>query len=234
MEPCPWSGWTHATVSFCEAEGCGWITQPANTWSNLAFLVVGLLLLARSTGERKAHVRPIGAIAILVAVGSFFFHASSTLAGEFCDVMAMYFLSAYMTIYNLNRCKPLSYRRNLLLFLGIDLLSLLLLFVAPRLDILWFAGQITVAMVLELVIFVGKFEKRGDPRPFILMCVTFGIAFLIWNLDFHRIWCDPTNHLLQGHALWHLLNAVAIYWIYRHYEQLDPVFIVIPPRSSRS
>ena len=39
-------GWMGEDVgrgaSFCEAPRAGWIRQPANTWSNLAFVVAGL------------------------------------------------------------------------------------------------------------------------------------------------------------------------------------------------
>jgi len=48
---------------------------------------------------------------------------------------------------------------------------------------------------------------------------SFAIAFIFWNLDIHNIVCDPKNHLLTGHAVWHLLNAIAIWYIYRFYEQ---------------
>jgi hypothetical protein len=38
--------------------------------------------------------------------------------------------------------------------------------------------------------------------------------------DVTRTWCDPTNHWLQGHALWHLLSAGALYALYRFYAGL--------------
>jgi hypothetical protein len=46
------------------------------------------------------------------------------------------------------------------------------------------------------------------------------------TLDLTRVWCDPDNHVLQGHALWHLLSAVAIAFVYRFYAglRLPPAF----------
>ena len=41
------------------------------------------------------------------------------------------------------------------------------------------------------------------------------VAFTIWLLS-NAGWCDPDS-LLQGHAAWHLLCAVAAYWLYRLY-----------------
>ena len=40
-------------------------------------------------------------------------------------------------------------------------------------------------------------------------------AFVIWNAT--RTWlCDPYS-LIQGHAIWHLLDAVSAYLLYRYY-----------------
>ena len=42
-------------------------------------------------------------------------------------------------------------------------------------------------------------------------------AFGIWNLAQNgTTFCHPES-LLQGHAAWHLLDAVAAYLLFRHY-----------------
>ena len=41
------------------------------------------------------------------------------------------------------------------------------------------------------------------------------LAFGIWNLSkTGGPWCDP-HSLLQGHAVWHVLGAVAAFCLYR-------------------
>lgn len=40
-------------------------------------------------------------------------------------------------------------------------------------------------------------------------------------LDRLKILCDPTNHILTGHAVWHILNAGAVFFIYRFYSQFE-------------
>jgi hypothetical protein len=42
------------------------------------------------------------------------------------------------------------------------------------------------------------------------------VAFTIWLLS-NAGWCDPAS-FLQGHAAWHLLCAVAAYFLFRFYE----------------
>ncbi|NTV83388.1 MAG: hypothetical protein HGA23_03680 [Bacteroidales bacterium] len=42
--------------------------------------------------------------------------------------------------------------------------------------------------------------------------------------DVSRLWCDPGDHVVQGHALWHVLGAAALFASYFHYRQFDPLF----------
>ena len=79
--PCPWDALEPAAMHFCERELCGWITQPANTWSNLAYIIVGAWLIRLAFREGHRPLAAIGLIEILIGIGSFFFHMSST---HFC------------------------------------------------------------------------------------------------------------------------------------------------------
>jgi len=44
----------------------------------------------------------------------------------------------------------------------------------------------------------------------------FATAFLIWGLDISKTICNPHSPL-QGHAVWHLLGAVAAGFLYLYY-----------------
>ena len=61
----PWDGWRAATcmpdACFCEAIRDGAVRQPANTWSCLAFLAAGAMVLYRTMGDASSAARPRGA-----------------------------------------------------------------------------------------------------------------------------------------------------------------------------
>ena len=38
---CPWDQFEPTTRHFCEAELCQWVTKPAESWSNIGFIIVG-------------------------------------------------------------------------------------------------------------------------------------------------------------------------------------------------
>jgi hypothetical protein len=39
--------------------------------------------------------------------------------------------------------------------------------------------------------------------------------------DVKRFHCDPSNHWLQGHAMWHVLGSIALLFSYFHHRQFD-------------
>jgi hypothetical protein len=65
------------------------IREPFNTWTNLAFVRCGALLLTR---EGLAPRRQAGLALIAVGIGSFLYHASSSRTLRHWDVGAMYWL----------------------------------------------------------------------------------------------------------------------------------------------
>lgn len=220
----PWSGLAPAAITFCEADLGGWIMQPANTWSNLAYWVVGgwLILLARREGRRD--LAAVGVIEILIGFGSFFFHMSGTHLGEVVDVGAMYLLSGYVLVKNVGRLRarqgtPLAPNTGPLLFSGLVLGSTAAIALFKgELGVILFSLQAIVAGHLE-VHMRSRFRDSIDYRPLVKLLVCFSVAWAFWWLDIFRIFCNPDNHWLQFHAVWHLINSAVFVFIYRFYAQ---------------
>src|SRR4051812_39077167 len=69
QDGCPWSELSHLAppnLKWCEAQVCGWIVEPANTWSNLAYGLLGAALLV---ARRDRLARTFGQAQL--AVGAF-------------------------------------------------------------------------------------------------------------------------------------------------------------------
>ena len=56
-------------------------------------------------------------------------------------------------------------------------------------------------------------------RPLFLACGTFAVSYAIWWLDKLGLACDPDNHVLNGHCIWHFLGALSFAFWYRFYAQ---------------
>ncbi len=54
-----------------------------------------------------------------------------------------------------------------------------------------------------------------------LFWLIFVPAMTVWCLDSSGVVCNPQNHIFNGHAAWHLLDALSFWFLFRYYEQFD-------------
>jgi hypothetical protein len=221
VDTCPWGGLTHVPSPFCEEPLCSWVREPANTWSNLGFLIAGLVILARARHDRALHLRGLGWICIATALGSSFYHASESRIGQIFDWAGMYLGAVYMLSVNVRRLFRWGASAIRALFwLGfVGLASIMI--AAPGAASALYTVQTTFCCVaLELALF---FRYRRVTRYACLAGYwsVFLVAYTLWILDAKRVLCNPTNHVMNGHAAWHLLDAAALYLMYRYYRQFD-------------
>jgi len=220
LTPSPWHGLTPANLHFCEASLRAWVAQPANTLSNLGFLIVGVWVIARARRHRRAAAGLLGWIAIATGIGSAALHGTNTLIGQFMDQGAMFLESAFFVVFGLWRWRRWSRPRLVALYAALVLGSLGLMLRFPTLGIALFVAHVVTFLAIELGLFV---RDRGRTRYWAMLAAggTFALSWGVWWLDLLRVWCDPDNHLFTGHALWHLLGALSFYFWYRYYEQFS-------------
>jgi len=214
-----WFGWPPATMHFCEELTHGLLVQPANAISSLAFVVVGLYLF-RIVRDRSIFLLfPISAV--LVGISSFLYHASWTFFFQVFDVSSMFMFSCLLLSFNAWRLKILTERQ-----LPIVYAALLAVSIAGMVTLKGKSGEfIFAAEVAVVAISEGILARRrtGTEYEFFLWGLgIFLLAFGIWILDVKEIVCDARNHYLQGHAVWHVLNAFCFYFLYRFYRQFRP------------
>jgi len=121
----------------------------------------------------------------------------------------MYAISAFMLAVACRRLVPSIRSRWGLLYLGVLGSSVAARVVTQRIGILIFAAQIIAVAVLEL----GILRTRGTARAQALIWAVAGaflLSFGLWILDATRLWCNPLNHLFNGHALWHVGTACSL------------------------
>ncbi len=219
--PLDWSAWQPATclpACFCEALHAGALAQPVNSWSSLAFALPGLLVIsARPTTSaliRRTEARVTYGIALLViGLGSAFYHASLSFAGQFFDVMGMYLLISFAALYALARLGWLAPGLLPAAYLAVNLLLAGVLLWLPGVRREVFGGLVVVTLALEAWSLRGSL-RRG--RYLLGAIVSLGAAFAIWSLDNSRTLCSPQS-IFQGHAAWHVLGALAAWLLYQYY-----------------
>ena len=223
MPGCPWAALEPANLRFCEADVCGWITQPANTWSNAGFFVAGAWVLVVAAREQRPIAGLLGWISILTGLGSIALHATSTLAGQLIDQSTMLLESAFFVAVSLLALAPRLRRFGLPLYAALVLAPLALLLAQPTLGIALFASEIVAFAALELALL--RRGRRISYRPLALVIVLFLASYLAWWIDHLRVLCDPDDHVFNLHALWHLLGAASFPVWYRHFAQREALRI---------
>lgn len=225
---------------FCEFNNLGnSIVQTANTWSNLGFLLVGMFLIflgIKDTAvkhEERANLLLkypmfsilMGASIVYLFIGSFFYHASVTYFFQMLDQTGMYAIVFSFMGYHFFRLMPtVKFNKEVIsshkLILAICM-ALNILFVVY----LWDKVDVNIffpALFLVYIIFTFVYNKRKSiakisSRLVLLSLYVLMLSLSVWILDRQDVLCDPTS-VFQGHALWHILNAVVLLFIYLHYR----------------
>jgi len=262
-------------AGYCERIKAGFIREPANTWSNLPFILVGLYVLWRmqydsvggrpSLATRSWFTLMYGVACAAVGVGSFAMHGFNTDWGGWLDLSGMMMYITMPVFYNFSRFFGWDERQFCTYYLGSNaVLSTLHWhygiggFVWGFAIAIWLAQETAIRhqrqpLAIFLVPIAGIIILIGyDPIDFVReqQAVIIFMALLAWflyRLDEIRlkrtyvpyfwcgfaayllasfIWrasqqgggmCEPDT-LLQGHALWHLLGAVAMFCFYKYFR----------------
>ena len=215
------------TITYCEDNVLSYIAQPANAWSNLAFIFIGIYLCFLSRNQKNLLLKFLGPMAVLIGLCSFFYHASYTFVGQFLDLGSMFLLSSYLLVFNLNRLNDRFFttRKTIPLFFILVATSLTAVyFIRPinfTIGLPIFALQVLAILILEWQLY----KRRTNNYKIQNLLIAFALlitAFIFWSLDFSRLWCDSnTSHLINGHAIWHILNSVVFIFLYSFYAQFE-------------
>jgi len=230
----PYEGMTPANCipdnCFCEALRYGeWIRQPANTWSNLAFLVFTIALIwilykHKPNRNNKLIQNPsytwlYAFGCFLTGAGSFYYHASFTFIAQWFDVMGMYFAVTFFAIYNLDRLYNWKSARFVLIYLIVNAALGFFLYAIPEARRYLF-GTCFGILLVSAVYSQWKLKTAINSKYLLWAFISFAVGFAIWILDIKHIVCEPTS-LFQLHSFWHVLTALSGFLIYLYYYSED-------------
>jgi hypothetical protein len=216
---------------FCETVGTGLVRQPINAYTNIAYLLAGIFILVYLSHTRHLFksYSPIsnlprkllilfGIACILVGIGSFLYHASFIFLGEEIDDDSMYLIGVFMLFFELAHQKRISTRQFIYLYVILNILLEVLIYFVPVVR----GGVFAVLIAASIAMTEFSIRKRivsNQRQQFYIAIGLFVAAYFIWMLDKTHILCHP-NSLFQGHAVWHLLSALAalMYFYYMDKE----------------
>lgn len=191
------------------------VQQPLNTWSNLSYVFVAclVLLLPGMNASRWLFATSM----LLLGVGSFLFHATITREFQWLDVVGMYAVLVALGAIGFVQIWDVPQ----FVAVGVALVTDLLLAVFK-----WQLNTFVMipALGLGVAALVGIAIQRDgySGRDPLLALGLMGVAFLLQRLDVSRTICVSPTSWFQGHAVWHVLTASALYLVFRFFLPWPP------------
>lgn len=212
-----------------------------NTWSNLAYVVVGSYAIAfgsrdlrRTTKPRPLAVRQraaltfaFGVAACLLGFGSGFFHASLTRLGQWVDVASMYPPMLGIIGLSLARRFPTVWLAGRSLPTWPLLLGIIALTSAALFYFKWSMSSANVVTTLiaavSLATLVDRVSSGGRLNGWWLagsfVALVGGVACR--QIDIAQRFAGPGGWT-QGHAFWHVLTALSLACVFLFYRSEAP------------
>jgi hypothetical protein len=190
------------------------VREPFNTWTNLAFVLVGSVLLFRRGAPVLVHA---GVALIAVGIGSFLYHASASRTLRHLDVGAMYWIYGVLIVLGLGAVFPriaaIYHRFHAACCVLIPILAVIVTVYRNVRIAGWKPFDLSlVTGIAAAVAGVGMAVvsvRTGRWAQTLVSLFLFGVSVVLQIGDRPGgWWCDPTS-IIQAHGMWHVLGAIA-------------------------
>ncbi|GMR01727.1 MAG: hypothetical protein BMS9Abin20_0046 [Acidimicrobiia bacterium] len=215
--------------SDCENIGSGLLAQPVNTVSSLAFAVFGLVVLFSVPGtagrERTARIG-FGILMIGTGLGSVLFHGPQGFGSKFLHDVTFILAVLFIAASSLSGIRSWSAQLMWSVYGGFSLLVAVLLLIWPGSTNL--LGGIAVLLLVVTDVLAHRARSvRMSWWVGALIAMAVAVAFYVGGRTGGPL-CD-SDALFQGHALWHVLSAAAL-WAY--FEATAPARVHVDGASA--
>jgi hypothetical protein len=212
----PWLAATTVGIGDCEAIRDGFLRQPANAISSLAFLFAAAWIAWRASKVRseRAELLVLAAIVGANGIGSFGFHGPFGDSFRWFHDLSALSVPLFVAVHDAGLVRGTAIRRRLTgVAVGVVTIGALLAAWPALLVPLGFVGSAAAALG-ELAAFRAGYRPRPGHATRVQLAawavvlgalVLAGLAFLLGRST--SPWCRPES-LLQAHAAWHLLVAL--------------------------
>lgn len=196
--------------SDCEEIGSGFLAQPVNAVTSLAFTIVGLAMIgwARVADGREHTMRWLFVLAMAATgVGSFLYHGPQWAGSGFLHDITFLSVLAILVVADVAAARRWRDQTVALVLIGTVALASVILIVAPDITNVLTGIGLVLLVVSDLMLF----GRTGRGSPWYLSAVgMFALALVTLVLGRTGSPSCAPGSILQYHGLWHLLAAGAL------------------------
>ena len=196
--------------SDCETISSGFLAQPINAISSLAFTVIGLVAIwwaTQAEGNERAVRIAFGMLMVLTGLGSVMFHGPQGPGSQFGHDVTFLVTVWFVAIVNLAGALRWKRRVEWGVFAVGGLLLTVALVLSPGLT-----NMLMILTVVSLIVSDVTLHRKGQIRTrwYVVSIVAIVAAVSMFLLGRTGApLCDPDS-LFQGHGVWHLLGAISL------------------------
>jgi hypothetical protein len=222
QKDCPWyeaqQTYGPPNVNWCEETQCAFINEPANTWSNLGFLIVGVWIYLR---WKKSPLKYFGLIVVIMGLLSGIYHASNNFLTQMYDFAGMSLMMSYLLAFQCQRSFH-NKIRFVFVFTGFLIANAVILYSLNAAN-----KPVQMLMLINAVPLIAwdlfNGWKQKQLHLYSYFAAGFGsllLAQIAAQIDLKRIYCEPQNLWFHGHVIWHILCAIAMFFIAIHMNRV--------------
>lgn len=210
-------------LKWCEETLCQVISEPANTWSNLSYFIAAIVvyLMVRKRGQWE--LTWLAPAMLIQGAGSFYYHMSNFYYSQVIDFVGMYIFLFWLLTLNFRKVRWIGQKSQIPVYLTFITIFSLLVHWMYRVGI-HFQLLVSLGVLLVLITEFIAYRRQDKVRSYrwlILGLLFTALAQTFSQLDLQRVWCEPSNHFWQGHALWHFFSAIGLIFATKHWLQED-------------
>ena len=196
-------------IADCERLADGLLTQPVNALSSLAFVLVGIGLIARTPAHKvdyRPRARALATALVLVGLGSVAFHGPGGTWADWVHDASITALLVLVIVVEFGDRPSWIARHELVVWLTTTA-------VLGGFEAIWqpLANGLNAVLagvaILALVVFRWRTPTRRGVSAALGLVAAGAVIMVLSRTD--GPWCDSTS-LLQGHAVWHVLAAFGL------------------------
>lgn len=205
--------WLEQIDGYCERTDFSYWSEPLNAATNLAFIIVGIIMWRRSAGVPMARV--LSAILCVIGIGSYLFHTYATQWAALADVAPIgIFILTYLFVVNRDMAPMRGWLALLATacFIPYAALMVPILNQIPFIKISNFYWTVPILLCLYAVVLR---RKDGIAPGFLIGAAILSASIAIRSLD--ETLCASLP--MGTHFLWHCLNAVMLGWMIMVYSR---------------
>jgi hypothetical protein len=204
-------------IKWCEKTLCQFISEPANTWSNLLYLIIAVYLFIYKKPQ-SFELKLFAPVVFIMGFFSLVYHLSNFYVTQIFDFMGMFIFINWCVGMNLIRMGALK-KEKLLSFMAAVTIMLVLVVHYMYLQHLKYQSLILIgAVAIGITEFLSQKKRRTPLKSFGLGMLVLAIAFGFSLIDHSGRFCDPSA-LMHGHAGWHMTSAIAMLFSYEHFNK---------------